>query len=190
MKTRRPHPQLGEPGAERLHEAVGSDAELARIHTVQVLFPTRAQAEEALDALYGTLPVPADAVSVRAAPNETVTLHDPSFEDEAAGTWHVAAGFAGIGALLGLLLGLTLELGLEPVVAAGLLAFAVAGFGAIAGALIGVARAAVLDDDPAVLTTTGEDAVVVTIRHLRPSRPRRLLERLGGTWIETLPPGR
>jgi hypothetical protein len=190
MPTRRPHPPLGQPGTELLHDAVGSDAEMARIHTVQILFPTRDQAEEALDALYETLPVRADAVSIRPAGNETVTLHDPSFEDEATGTWRSAARIAGLGAVLGLLLGLTLELGLEPAVAAGLLTFALGGFGAIAGALVGVARSAVLDDDPLVLVTPGDAAVVVTVRHLRPARPRRLLEAYGGSWIETPTPGR
>ncbi len=188
MATLRHHPPLADPGSEHLHDAVGSDAEQARVHTVQVLFEQREQAETALDAIYETFPYPPDAVSVRPAAGVTAKAVDDAFEDDARATWRGAARAAAVGAPLGLLLGLTLEIGLESLVAVGLLTFAMAGFGAISGALVGLARSDPLDDDPAVEVTGGDDAVIVTLRHLRPWSLRRRLVAFGGLPIETIEP--
>lgn len=179
-------PPLAEPGREHLHDAVGSDAEQARAHTLQVLFEDRAQAEEAVAALQETLPMPSDSISISPAPHITAIALDESFARDAAASWHDAARGAAMAAPLGLLLGLILDLGLATAVAATLLTFGFAGFGAIAGALVGLARTDPLDDDPQVLVVAGGDAAVVTLRHLRPFRHRQLLVAAGGVPIETL----
>jgi hypothetical protein len=185
------HPPLAAAGRERLHDAVGSDAEQARQHRLQVLFENREQAERAVDALQELLPVPWDSISVTPAPHLTATIADDSFGRDATATWRHAAQGAALAAPLGLLLGLFADLGIATGVAAPLLAFGFAGFGAIAGGLVGLARTDALDDDPQVLVATGADAVVVTLRHLRPARHRQLLAGLGGVPVDPLdlPPG-
>ncbi len=185
------HPPLAEGGRERLHEAVGSDAEQAREHRLQVLFENREQADQAVEALQDLLPVPWDSISVTPAPHVTAAMVDDTFSRDATATWRHAARGAVLAAPLGLLLGLAVDLGIATAVAAALLAFGFAGFGAIAGGLVGLARTDPLDDDPQVLVATGADAVVLTLRNLRPARHRQLLAALGGIPVEwlDLPPG-
>jgi hypothetical protein len=180
------HPPLAEPGREHLHHAVGSDSEQAREHRLQVLFEDRMHAEEAVESLQELQPMPWDSISITPAPNLTATVLDESFERDASGTLRSAVIAAAIGAIGGALLGMVLDLGLVTAVAVALLAFGMAGFGAIAGGLIGLARTDPLDDDPHVLVVAGPDAAVVTLRHLRPHRHHRVLVALGGIPIEAL----
>lgn len=179
-------PPLAEPGDERLHDAVGSDAEQARAHTLRVLFEDRDAAEAAVDALQETIPVAADSISLTPAPNTTATVADDTFSRDASASARTAARWALLGAPVGVLLGLVLELGIPTALAAVLLGAGFAGFGALSGALVGLARTDPLDDDPEVLVATGDDAVVVTVRHLRPARHRRLLVAFGGIPIVAL----
>ena len=180
------HPPLAETGRERLHDAVGSDAEQAREHRLQVLFEDREQADRAVEALQELLPVPWDSISVTPAPHATATMVDDNFNLDATATWQDAARGAALAAPVGLLLGLFVDLGLATLVAAALFTFGFAGFGAIAGGLVGLARTDPLDDDPQVLVAAGADAVVLTLRHLRPARHRQLLTALGGVPVEPL----
>jgi hypothetical protein len=180
------HPPLAETGRERLHDAVGSDAEQARQHRLQVLFEDRTQAEHAVEALQDLLPVPWDSISISPAPHVSAIMVDDAFDRDAAATWQYAARAAAITAPLGLLLGLFVDLGIATVVAAALLTFGFAGFGAIAGGLVGLARTDLLGDDPEVLVAAGADAAVVTLRHLRPAPYRRALTALGGVPVEPL----
>ena len=182
------HPPLAESGQERLHDAVGSDAEQARQHRLQVLFEDRDQAERAVEALQDLLPVPWDSISVTPAPHVTAIMADDTFGRDATATWRDAARGAAIATPLGLLLGLFVDLGIATMVAAALLAFGFAGFGAIAGGLVGLARTDPLDDDPQVLVAAGADAVVLTLRNLRPARHRQLLAALGGVPVDRLDP--
>ena len=180
------HPPLAESGQERLHDAVGSDAEQARQHRLQVLFEDREAAEHAVESLQELLPVPWDSISVTPAPHVTAIMVDDTFDRDATATWRHAAQGAAIAAPLGLLLGLFIDLGIATLVAAALLTFGFAGFGAIAGGLVGLARTDPLDDDPQVLVSAGPNAVVLTLRHLRPARHRDLLTALGGVPVDGL----
>lgn len=177
-------PPLAEPGDEHLHGAVGSDAEEARAHTLRVLFEDRAQADAAVAALRERLPVAPDSISVTPAPELTAPVVDDSFGRDARGSKRTAARWALVATPVGVLVGLFAELGIPVALAVVLLGAGFAGFGALSGALVGLARADSLDDDAQVLVTAGDEAVLVTVRHLRPARLRRLLVAAGGVPVD------
>lgn len=177
-------PHLAEPGDEHLHDAAGSDAEVARAHTLQVLFEDREQAEAAVATLHARLPVAPDSISLTPAPSLTAATMDDSFGRDASAAWHNALRWGLLAAPVGALVGLVAGLDMPLTLAAVLVAAAFAGFGTLSGALVGLARADSLDDDPQVLITAGDDAVLVTVRHLRPTRLRRLLVAAGGVPVE------
>jgi hypothetical protein len=177
-------PGLAEPGHEHLHDAEGSDTEGARATTLRVLFPDRAQAEAAVAALYEHEPVAADSISIAPAPHVTARLVDRTLPKDLSAMGRHAGLGALLGAPVGILLGVALPLGFARALAVPLMMFAFAGFGALVGALIGLARADPLDDDPVVTVVAGGDAVVVTVRHLAAPRYTALLTAFGGLPIE------
>jgi hypothetical protein len=179
-------PALAEPGHEELWDAVGSDAEQALGNVVRLVFPSRAQADEAISALRSV--TGPRTMSISPAPG----LHAPVIDSEARTSALSARHYAGLVATFGLVAGLAAGLAglttLPTVAGMALLGMLGAGFGGLVGALVGLALADPFDDDPLVEVDAGPDAVVLTVRSLRAVRIREMGRALGGIPIDPRSP--
>lgn len=183
---REPAEGLAPPDHEELWDAVGSDAHEALGNVTRLLFPSRQEADAAVETLR-TMTGPR-TISVRPAPG----LHASVVDHEARTAADAARrdGLAGalVGAVLGLVAALAGATTLPPASAMVLLSLLGAGFGLLIGALVGLARNDPMDDDPVLEVDAGPDAVVVTVRSLRAPRIREAGRALGGVPIEPRTP--
>lgn len=117
-------------------------------------------------------------------------LRDERLHEEASGARHGAELGAAIGAVIGIVLGLVVPV-IQDVGLAGLLVatFGGAGFGALIGAMWGLQRHEVPDDDPAMIVevTAADDLALLEVRCLHfHGRAHHLLERRPGvTFLDT-----